>query len=45
MVDADFGHEYVKAYIVAHPNFIHESVARLGLCPRTAEEVHASPWP
>ncbi|CAL4894047.1 unnamed protein product [Urochloa decumbens] len=44
MVDAGFGRECAEAYAAARRGFVDESVARLGVRPRTAEEVHASPW-
>jgi hypothetical protein len=44
MVDAGFGRECADAYAAARRSFVDESVARLGVRPRTAEEVHASPW-
>jgi hypothetical protein len=44
MVDAGFGRECAEAYAAARRSFVDESVARLGVRPRTAEEVHASPW-
>lgn len=44
MVDAGFGRECAEAYAAARRCFVDESVARLGVRPRTAEEVHASPW-
>ncbi|KAG2626847.1 exocyst complex component EXO70B1-like [Panicum virgatum] len=44
MVDAGFGRECAEAYAEARRSFVDESVARLGIRPRTAEEVHASPW-
>ncbi|CAD6271853.1 unnamed protein product [Miscanthus lutarioriparius] len=44
MVDAGFGRECAEAYAAARRSFVDESVARLGVRSRTAEEVHASPW-
>jgi hypothetical protein len=44
MVDAGFGRECAEAYAAARRGFVDESVARLGVRSRTAEEVHASPW-
>ncbi|KAM0888218.1 hypothetical protein ACQ4PT_028546 [Festuca glaucescens] len=44
MVDAGFGRECAEAYAAARRGFVDESVARLGVRPRTAEEVHASTW-
>ncbi|KAJ1263326.1 hypothetical protein BS78_09G175400 [Paspalum vaginatum] len=44
MVDAGFGRECAEAYAAARRAFVDESVARLGVRPRTADEVHASPW-
>ncbi|XP_062179904.1 exocyst complex component EXO70B1-like [Phragmites australis] len=44
MVDAGFGRECAEAYAAARRSFVDESVARLGVRPRTAEEVHGSPW-
>jgi len=44
MVDAGFGRECADAYAAARRSFVDESVARLGVRPRTAEEVRALPW-
>ncbi|XP_062207309.1 exocyst complex component EXO70B1-like [Phragmites australis] len=44
MVDAGFGRECAEAYAAARRGFIDESVARLGIRFRTADEVHSSPW-
>ncbi|XP_047094424.1 exocyst complex component EXO70B1-like [Lolium rigidum] len=44
MVDAGFGRECAEAYAAARRGFVDESVARLGVRPRTAEEVHAATW-
>ena len=44
MVDAGFGRECAEVYAAARRGFVDESVARLGVRPRTAEEVHASSW-
>ncbi|KAM0878526.1 hypothetical protein ACQ4PT_034817 [Festuca glaucescens] len=44
MVDAGFGRECAEAYAAARRGFIDESVARLGVRPRTSDEVHSLPW-
>ncbi|KAG8085905.1 hypothetical protein GUJ93_ZPchr0010g9827 [Zizania palustris] len=44
MVDAGFGRECAEAYAAARRGFVDESVARLGVRSRTAEEIHASSW-
>ncbi|KQK10394.1 exocyst complex component EXO70B1-like [Brachypodium distachyon] len=44
MVDAGFGRECAEAYAAARRGFIDESVARLGIRPRTSDEVHSLPW-
>jgi len=44
MVAAGFGRECAETYVVARKGFLEESVARLGLRPRTAEEVKSIPW-
>ncbi|CAD6229285.1 unnamed protein product [Miscanthus lutarioriparius] len=44
MVDAGFGRECAEAYAAARRGFIDESVARLGIRSRTADEVHSLPW-
>ncbi|CAM0883015.1 unnamed protein product [Alopecurus aequalis] len=44
MVDAGFGRECAEAYAAARRGFIDESVARLGIRPRTSDEVHSLAW-
>ncbi|URE15025.1 Exo70 exocyst complex subunit [Musa troglodytarum] len=44
MVDAGFGRECAEAYGVSRRGFVDESIARLGLRPRAADEVQATPW-
>ncbi|KAG6519667.1 exocyst complex component EXO70B1-like [Zingiber officinale] len=45
MVAAGFGRECAEAYGVSRRGFVDESIARLGLRPRPADEVQATPWP
>ncbi|XP_074561373.1 exocyst complex component EXO70B1-like [Curcuma longa] len=45
MVVAGFGSECAEAYGVSRRGFVDESVARLGLRPRPADEVQTTPWP
>ncbi|KAG1365662.1 exocyst complex component EXO70B1 [Cocos nucifera] len=44
MAAAGFGRECVEVYAPSRRDFVEESVARLGLRPRTAEEVQGTPW-
>ncbi|WOL05568.1 hypothetical protein Cni_G14297 [Canna indica] len=44
MVAAGFGHECVEVYGASRRGFVDESIARLGLLPRSADEVQTSPW-
>ncbi|XP_010922642.1 exocyst complex component EXO70B1 [Elaeis guineensis] len=44
MVVAGFGRECAEVYALAHRDFVEESVARLGIRHRTAEEVQGTPW-
>ncbi|KAJ3703143.1 hypothetical protein LUZ61_006848 [Rhynchospora tenuis] len=44
MVAAGFGRECAETYVVARKGFLEESVARLGLRYRTAEDVKSAPW-
>ncbi|WOK96682.1 hypothetical protein Cni_G05389 [Canna indica] len=44
MVAAGFGRECAEAYGVSRRGFVDESVARLGLRPRSADEVQATRW-
>ncbi|KAJ3669052.1 hypothetical protein LUZ60_011002 [Juncus effusus] len=44
MVSAGFGRECSETFVQARKSFLEESVARLGLRPRTAEEVKSTAW-
>ncbi|XP_072996545.1 exocyst complex component EXO70B1-like [Typha latifolia] len=44
MAAAGFGRECAETYAAARRSFIDESVARLGIRPRTAEEIQSTPW-
>uniref|UniRef100_A0A1D1YV69 Exocyst subunit Exo70 family protein n=1 Tax=Anthurium amnicola TaxID=1678845 RepID=A0A1D1YV69_9ARAE len=45
MAAAGFGKECAHAYSICRRDFLEESLSRLGLRFRTAEEVRGAPWP